>query len=106
MTILSAAIIGQFDVEEFTASMQKFMETSTLGEFLYRLHVLDGFRMELLQKGKSLHNSNAECERFVLVRLLGQVFYFCVTGFVKIRLIASTWSCSSESLYTQKCYMR
>ena len=37
--------------DTFIGAVQKFMETSTLGEFPYRLYILDAFEADMLEKG-------------------------------------------------------
>ena len=41
----------QSAIDEFTVAVQRFMETSTLGEFQCRLYFLDGFSVYMFQQG-------------------------------------------------------
>lgn len=41
----------QPDIQDFTATIQKFVETSSVGEFGHRLDLLKSFSREMLQKG-------------------------------------------------------
>ena len=40
--------------DDFISAVQKFMETSTLGEFPRRLFILDAFKVDMLEKGYCL----------------------------------------------------
>ncbi len=39
------------DLDEFITSLQRFMETSTLGEFSVRLKFVEAFHADMSQKG-------------------------------------------------------
>lgn len=41
----------QPDIQDFAATIQKFVETSSVGEFGHRLDLLKSFSREMLQKG-------------------------------------------------------
>ena len=42
------------DSNQFICSLQQFMESSTLGEFSTRLHLLSAFCTEMTQRGVSM----------------------------------------------------
>jgi hypothetical protein len=48
LLFLSIDISGS---DDFISAVQKFMETSTLGEFSHRLCILEAFNTDMLEKG-------------------------------------------------------
>ena len=42
---------GNFESEDFISSLQKFVETATLGEFNARLEIIAAFLQDMIQKG-------------------------------------------------------
>ena len=57
------------DIQDFTIAVQTFVETSSVGEFGHRIHLLKAFNREMLQKGKmtiSAHILNMSQLLFIL----------------------------------------
>ena len=51
VTSVTMCCTGGFESEDFISSLQKFVETATLGEFNARLEIIAAFLQDMIQKG-------------------------------------------------------
>ena len=52
MHLLTILLFMNPDLQDFVIAVQTFVETSSVGEFGHRIHLLKAFNRELLQKGR------------------------------------------------------
>ena len=58
---VASVIIGSFESEDFISSLQKFVETATLGEFNARLEIITAFLQDMIQKGTRKCSNGVTC---------------------------------------------
>ena len=55
------------DLQDFATAVQSFIETSSVGEFGHRIHLLKAFNREMLQKGRMATSVQGICHNLLFI---------------------------------------